>query len=163
MSILCKLRIRYFLLYWPLDLIVSASFTPNRKIQFKKNISTYLSVSRGHGGVGGWCQCFKNFFSSSLLFQFSKLECLFSLSARKVTSQGLCYKNISRALFTNVNNKPECLSLASLYSLAQCLWARTGAYPRVETLKAALALLSSIRLGWKGLPWTNTHAYYEHS
>ena len=40
-------------------------------------------------------------------------------------------------------------------------------YPRVEHLKgvslgSALALVANIRLGWKGLPETNTIAYYEN-
>jgi predicted small integral membrane protein len=47
------------------------------------------------------------------------------------------------------------------------LWARPGAYPRVEHLKGpslrlALALSANIRLGWKGLSGTNTLAYYEN-
>ncbi len=37
-------------------------------------------------------------------------------------------------LFTAVMSK--CLSLASLPSLALCLWVRPGAYPRVEHLKS---------------------------
>jgi hypothetical protein len=46
--------------------------------------------------------------------------------------------------------------------------ARSLPYPRVEHLKGASlrlapALPSNIRLGWKGLPWTNALAYYEHS
>jgi hypothetical protein len=45
---------------------------------------------------------------------------------------------------------------------------RPGAYPRVELLKGpslrwAGATLTNIRMGWKGLPGTNTLAYYEHS
>jgi len=43
------------------------------------------------------------------------------------------------------------LSLASLSSLVYCLWARPGAYPRLEHLK------------WKGLRGMNTLAYYENS
>jgi hypothetical protein len=48
------------------------------------------------------------------------------------------------------------------------LWVEPGAYPRVKHLKdAALryapALPANKRLGWKGLPRTNTLAYYEHS
>ena len=43
---------------------------------------------------------------------------------------------------------------------------RLGAYPRVENMKGvslgkALALPANIRLGWKGLPGTNTLAYYQ--
>ncbi len=39
---------------------------------------------------------------------------------------------------------------------------------RVEDLKGsslvqAPALPTNIKLGWKGLPWTNTVAYYENS
>jgi len=47
------------------------------------------------------------------------------------------------------------------------LWVRLGAYPRVENLNGAslgqaLALSENIRLGWKGLPGTNTLAYYKN-
>jgi len=44
------------------------------------------------------------------------------------------------------------------------LWVRPGADPRVDHLKgASLANLpENIRLGWKGLPGTNTLAYYEN-
>jgi len=43
-----------------------------------------------------------------------------------------------------------------------------GAYPEVEHLKGsslgqALALPTNIILGWKGLPGSNTIAYYENS
>jgi hypothetical protein len=58
--------------------------------------------------------------------------------------------------------------MISLYTLVQCLRARPEAYPIVEHLKnasleLALAILENIRLSWKGLPGTNTLAYYEHS
>ncbi len=44
---------------------------------------------------------------------------------------------------------------------------RHGAYPRVKQLKGALlgyapALPAHIRLGWRGLPGTNTQAYNEN-
>jgi hypothetical protein len=47
------------------------------------------------------------------------------------------------------------------------MWVRPGAYPRVEHPKGAsiglpLALPANITLGWKGLPGTNTQAYYEN-
>jgi hypothetical protein len=47
------------------------------------------------------------------------------------------------------------------------LLVRPGAYPIVEHLKGASlgetpALLQNIRLGWEGLPGTNTQAYYKH-
>ena len=41
-----------------------------------------------------------------------------------------------------------------------------GAYPRVEqvaSLPYNLALPANIRLGWKGLPGTNTLAHYKNS
>jgi hypothetical protein len=41
--------------------------------------------------------------------------------------------------------------------LANCLWARLGAYTRVP------ALPTNIRLGWKDLSGANTLDYYEHS
>jgi hypothetical protein len=58
--------------------------------------------------------------------------------------------------------------MASLSSLVYCLWARPGAYLIVEHLKGSSieevpALQTDIRLGWKGLPWTNIIAYYKHS
>ena len=64
----------------------------------------------------------------------------------------------------NFHNKLECLSLASLSSLVYCLWARSGAYPRVEHLKnssigLAQALPTNIRLCWKSLLDTNTLAF----
>jgi len=42
-----------------------------------------------------------------------------------------------------------------------------GAYPRVEHLSGdslgqALAFPTNIRLGWRGLPWKNTLAYYKN-
>jgi hypothetical protein len=57
------------------------------------------------------------------------------------------------------------LSLASLSCIVLCLWIRSWAYPRVEHLKGASlgyapALPTNIRLGWNGLPGTNTLAYY---
>jgi hypothetical protein len=39
-------------------------------------------------------------------------------------------------------------------------WVRPGAYPRVDHLKGSL---TTIRLGWKGLPETNTLAYHKNS
>ena len=39
---------------------------------------------------------------------------------------------------------------------------KPGAYPRAEHKKGAPAVRANIRLGWKGLPGTNTPAYYEH-
>ncbi len=51
--------------------------------------------------------------------------------------------------------------------LVYCLSVRPRAYPRVGHMKGGshtkfLALLGSIRLGWKGRPGTKTLAYYEH-
>jgi hypothetical protein len=37
---------------------------------------------------------------------------------------------------------------------------KAGAYPRVEHLKGASLGPANIRLGWRGLPETNTLAYY---
>jgi hypothetical protein len=76
-------------------------------------------------------------------------------------------KLFTAVMFTDFRNKLECLSLSSLSSLVQCYWVRPGAYPRVEHLKVAshgktLALSANIRLGWKGLPGTNTLAYYKN-
>jgi hypothetical protein len=54
-----------------------------------------------------------------------------------------------------------------LSSLVYCLWARPGAYPRMDHLKGspigqATALLTNIILGWKGLLGANDQAYYEN-
>jgi hypothetical protein len=65
----------------------------------------------------------------------------------------------------NVINKLECLSLASLSSLILCLLVRLEPI-RVRYLSdpplfgRLLALPANIRLGWKGLPGTNTPAQY---
>ncbi len=45
---------------------------------------------------------------------------------------------------------------------------KEGAYPRVESLKGTslgydLALTANIRLAWKGIPGTNTLAYYDNT
>jgi hypothetical protein len=75
--------------------------------------------------------------------------------------------NFKQPYFTYFHDKLECLSLASLSSLVCCLWARPGAYPTVSRLKGGTlrktpALSTIIRLGRKGLPRTNTLAYYEN-
>ncbi len=63
----------------------------------------------------------------------------------------------------------ECLYLASLSNLVYCFCARPGAYLRVDHLtdfqKCRLLLNQQIleSVGWKGLPGTNTLAYYEYS
>jgi hypothetical protein len=50
--------------------------------------------------------------------------------------------------FTDVSyelhNKLECLSLASVSRLAYCLWARPGAYPRVDHLSRLLPYLQTL-------------------
>ncbi len=38
---------------------------------------------------------------------------------------------------------------------------KSGALKRCCT-QVSLVLMTNIRLGWKGLPWTNTLAYYKH-
>ncbi len=45
---------------------------------------------------------------------------------------------------------------------------KPGAYPRTKYFKGASlwqasTLVANVRLARKGLPWTNTLAYYEHS
>jgi hypothetical protein len=66
--------------------------------------------------------------------------------------------NILGLYFTIFHNKLECFSLAGF---VWCLWVRPGTCPRVEHLKDswlqyAPALLTNIRLGWKGLSVINT-------
>jgi hypothetical protein len=50
-------------------------------------------------------------------------------------TQGSMLLNFLRPWVTNFRNKLECLFLASLSSLTYCLYARPGAYTRVEHLK----------------------------
>jgi hypothetical protein len=66
-----------------------------------------------------------------------------------------------------VHNKLECFTLAGFLSLLKCFWVRAGAYPRVKhkncaSLGWALVLPPNIILGWRGLPGTNTQAYYKN-
>ncbi len=68
----------------------------------------------------------------------------------------------------NFRNKLEYLSLSSLSSLVNCLWAGPGAYPRLQHLRGssvewALAVSTNNRLGWKGFPGTNTLVNYKNS
>ncbi len=63
--------------------------------------------------------------------------------------------------FAYFRNRLECFSQASFFSLVKCLWANQGACPRLEHLKDASfgqgpALPSNNRLGWKGLPGTES-------
>jgi hypothetical protein len=55
-------------------------------------------------------------------------------------------------------NKLECLSLACISSFVYGVWVSSEAIHRVKHLKPSLgfapALLTNIRLGWKGLPGT---------
>ncbi len=68
----------------------------------------------------------------------------------------------------NIRNKLGCSSLVGLSSQVYYLWVRLGAHSRVEHLKgasleqAAPALLANNRLEKKGLPGTNTLAFYGH-
>ncbi len=67
--------------------------------------------------------------------------------------------------YSNISNKLECLFLTSLSRLLYCLWRGPGVYHWVEHMKGSsivqvFALPTNIRLGWKGLPGTNTLAYY---
>jgi len=67
--------------------------------------------------------------------------------------------------FTNIDNNSKYLSLTGFSSLVYCFWGLAGAYPRTGPPKGALlgqalALLTSIRLGWKRHARKNTLAYY---
>ncbi len=48
----------------------------------------------------------------------------------EIDSWAQCYKTF-KAVFMDFHNKLECLSLAGLASLVQCLWLRPRAYPRM--------------------------------
>jgi hypothetical protein len=52
--------------------------------------------------------------------------------------------------------------MASHTSLVEGWYVGTGAYLRVEHLKGASRGQANIRLGWRGLPGTNTLAYCEN-
>ncbi len=53
-------------------------------------------------------------------------------------------------LFTDLRNKVECLSLASLSSLVFCFWIRPGAYTKRCLIQVGSRIPANIRLGWKG-------------
>jgi hypothetical protein len=79
---------------------------------------------------------------------------------------GRIHNALSYLLLINGLNKLEGSPLAGFSSIV-CLWVRPGACSRVEhwkvaSLGSALALLTNIRLGWKGLPGTNTLTYLSH-
>jgi hypothetical protein len=69
------------------------------------------------------------------------------------------------ALLANIKIRPNFIKL--FYSVFD---EKIEAYPRGAPIKIPLAgrllallLSTNIRLSWKGLPGTNTIAYYEHS
>ncbi len=80
-----------------------------------------------------------------------------------------CSKTFNGRNLRMIVNKLECLSLASLCNLVYCLRVRPGAYARVVHVKVTslkdrlLYLFTNVRLRLKGMPTTNTLAYYEHS
>ncbi len=70
-----------------------------------------------------------------------------------------CYETFLRPFYTNFRNKLECLSPSSLSSLVQCL--RVRPEPTLERFTWL-----DIRLGWKGLPRTNSsllHKFVNYS
>ncbi len=74
------------------------------------------------------------------------------------------YKILLSVSLTLPGCKLDRLFLVSLSSLVYCLWARPGAYPRVDHLKGvslgqAAALPVNTILSWKGVQGTNTLAY----
>jgi hypothetical protein len=80
-------------------------------------------------------------------------------------SRAQCYIFL---LFTNVCNQLECSSLVKSFQPSLMFRGKAISRPTVEHLKDAslvqvLALLTKIELRRKGLPGTNTPAYYEHS
>ncbi len=66
-------------------------------------------------------------------------------------------------LFTNFHNKPECLSWQGKRLQPSLLFVGKA---RMDELKGSslrqASALPNIRLGWKGLPRTNTLAYYDN-
>ncbi len=76
------------------------------------------------------------------------------------STKAQCYKTFLHPQFTNVRNKLECLSLASLSSLTSNLFLRWLEPTQVEHLKKfpSMASPTNIRLGWKGLLEINTLA-----
>ncbi len=98
-----------------------------------------------HVQIHLWCQCHK-----MLLFVKPGPNLIYLLMS----------------VIYNACNGLKCLSLACLFKLVS-LSTRQGACPSVEHLKGASlgeasAVLPNIKLGRKGLPGTNTLAYYEH-
>ncbi len=83
----------------------------------------------------------------------------FELSSRH-SSTGANVLKLFTAVVTNFRNKLERFSLASFFSLVQCLCIRS--YLKGASLGQAPALRANIRQGWKGLPGTNTLAYYDN-
>ncbi len=81
---------------------------------------------------------------------------------------GSIFIKLFTALSYNFSNKLECLSLESLSKIVLCFWARQMP-TLVKHLSGAplkgslLALPTSNRLSFKGLPGANTLAYYENS
>jgi hypothetical protein len=65
-------------------------------------------------------------------------------------------------LFTNVRNKLECLSLASLSNRMARAYMSEKHLSCVSLYGRFLALFTNIRLGRKVLTGSNTLAYYKH-
>jgi hypothetical protein len=87
------------------------------------------------------------------------------LMLNKIPENVFTNASISSKL-TNESNKLECLSLEIFSNLNVMFESKTGACPSEAPFgpplwDKLLALSINIRLGWKGLPGTNTQADYK--
>ncbi len=104
----------------------------------------------------------------------SSIRCSTDMSSRKwlivknTSNRGSVFTTLIYLLLTNGHKRLECLSLACLSSLVRCLKVKPEPTRAKHLLGALLwgrlrALLTNIRLGWKGIPGTNHLAYRTHS
>ncbi len=63
-------------------------------------------------------------------------SCIF-LCRRELDLAGVDVLKLFFSVIYEFRHKLECLSIASLYSLVYCLWARPGAYPIVKHLNGS--------------------------
>jgi hypothetical protein len=91
-------------------------------------------------------------------------ECMTKLLLFFKTTIG---RNVIKLFISVIRNKLECLSLESVYQPCLKFATKSTVYLSAAVENAPLrgrllTLDTYIRLGWKGLPGTNTLAYYEN-
>jgi len=72
----------------------------------------------------------------------------------------LQFKIVSTLSLTKSSKKIERLSLATLFIRVRYMRVRPEIFPRAPLQGRLLALPGNIRSGWKGLPVTDTLAYF---